>query len=97
MILPVTAFEAFTPPTVGNTTLYDGRIACPEKCLIGGTNAAIWLMSAEQIISYIQENLDILPHHKGLCLSSAGVMPPSSAPEKIKKVKDWLDSYQIRV
>ena len=95
--LPVTAFEAFTPPTVANTTFYDGRTACPDKCLIGGTNAAIWLMPAEKIISYIEENLDILPHHRGLFPSSAGVMPPASDPEKIKKVKDWLDTYPVRV
>jgi len=32
----VAAFEAFTSPTLGNTTLLDGRTACPDKCLIGG-------------------------------------------------------------
>ncbi|MFQ6040097.1 MAG: uroporphyrinogen decarboxylase family protein, partial [Candidatus Poribacteria bacterium] len=39
--LPVDAFEAFTSPTLGNTTLMDGRAACPDKCLIGGTNAVL--------------------------------------------------------
>jgi len=95
--LPVTAFEAFTPPSVGNTTLYDGRIACPDKCLIGGTNAAIWLQPADEIIEYRGENLDMLPHHRGVVVSSAGVMPPACDYEKISRVKRWVDNYPLRV
>jgi len=95
--LPVLAFEAFTSPSVGNATLLDGRTACPDKCLIGGTNCVTWLNPAEQIVAYLREQLDVLPHHRGLCISSAGVMPPICAPETIKAVKQWLDSYPIRM
>ncbi|MCL2833277.1 MAG: hypothetical protein FWD78_08915 [Treponema sp.] len=92
--LPVNAFEAFTPPSVGNTTLADGRKACPDKCLIGGTNAVVWLGDAQSIINYMEEALAALPHHRGIYLSSAGVMPPRCEPQTIKTVKDWIDGYK---
>jgi hypothetical protein len=94
--LPVAAFEAFTSPTVGNTTLPDGRSACPRKCLIGGTNAAIWTRPAREIIAHLQDQLDALPHHRGLVLSSAGVMPPAATPETIKTVVEWIAQYPAR-
>ena len=93
--LPAAAFEAFTSPSVGNTTLHEGRTICPDKCLIGGTNAVVWLKSTAEIIAYLREQLDALPHHRGLCVSSAGVMPPACAPETIKEVKQWLDGYRF--
>jgi uroporphyrinogen-III decarboxylase len=95
--LPVNAFEAFTSPTVGNTTLLDGRTACPDKCLIGGTNAILWLESDEAIIDQIDHDLTPLPHHRGLAITSAGVMPPGCPPEKIKAVCDWVKGYQARL
>ena len=33
--MPADGFEAFTTPPVGNTTLLDGRAACPDKALVG--------------------------------------------------------------
>ena len=93
--LPVTGFEAFTSPTVGNTTLADGRKACPDKCLIGGTNAATWIKSASEIIVEIKKSIEDLPHVRGIVLTSAGVMPPLCSPETIRKVCDWVQSYQI--
>lgn len=95
--LPVAAFEAFTSPKVGDTTLLDGRLACPDVCLIGGTNAALWLEPAEAIIGQLQAHLDALPHHRGLVVTSAGVMPPSAVPEKIRAVCDWVKSYPARM
>jgi hypothetical protein len=94
--LPVNAFEAFTSPTVGNTTLLDGRIACPDICFIGGTNATLWLEPPEAIIAQIERDLSLLPHHRGLVITSAGVMPPGCQPETIKAVCDWLCRYPAR-
>ncbi|MDP6116513.1 MAG: uroporphyrinogen decarboxylase family protein [Planctomycetota bacterium] len=94
--LPAAAFEAFTSPPVGNTTLLDGRTGCPDKCLIGGTNAALWTRSAEEIIERIGTDLDELPHHRGIVVTSAGVMPPICSPETIKEVSEWLRSYEPR-
>jgi hypothetical protein len=95
--LPVDAFEAFTAPTLGNTTLLDGRAACPDTCLIGGTQAPLWTRPAKEIIGQLERDLDALPHHRGLVVTSAGVMPPLCRPETIKTVCDWVKSYPVRM
>jgi len=92
--LPAAAMEAFTSPPVGNTTLLDGRTACKDKCLIGGTNATLWLEDAETITRTIGHDLDVLPHRRGIVVTSAGVMPPGCPPETIKRVADWVKSYE---
>ena len=94
--VPASAFEAFTSPTLGNTSLADGRSACPEKCLIGGTNAMLWTRPAERIIAKIEADLDELPHHRGIVVTSAGVMPPLCEPETIKRVCQWIKGYEPR-
>jgi len=88
--IPADAFEAFTSPTLGDTTLLDGRAACPDKCLIGGTNAVLWTKPAETIIAQVEKDLDALPHHRGIVVTSAGVMPPLCTPQTIKTVCGWL-------
>jgi uroporphyrinogen-III decarboxylase len=95
--MPVEVFEAFTSPTVGNTTLLDGRTACPNICLMGGTNAALWLRPVKEIIANIERSLDALPHHRGIILTSGGVQPPICPPETIKAVSDWLKTYPLRM
>ena len=94
--LPVRAFEAFTSPTVGNTTLADGRAGCPHVCLIGGTNAFLWTRPLPQIIATLERDLAALPHTRGIVVTSAGVMPPAATPEKIKSVCDWVKAYPAR-
>ena len=95
--LPVRAIEAFSSPPIGDTTLADGRRCCAETCFVGGTNAIQWLGSAEEIIGTLEADLDGLPHHRGIVISSAGVMPPACKPETIKQVRDWVVEYRIRV
>jgi uroporphyrinogen-III decarboxylase len=95
--IPAQAFEAFTSPTLGNTTLLDGRSACPDKCLIGGTNAMLWTRPANEIIAKIEQDLDELPHHRGIVVTSAGVMPPLCKPETIKQVCEWVKQYPARM
>ena len=89
-------FEAFTSPGVGNTTLKDGRDVCGETCLLGGTNAAIWLEPAQTIIDQLQKDLDKLPHHRRIYITSGGIMPPAADVEKIKKVAQWIHNYPAR-
>jgi len=91
------AFEAFTTPTLGNATFLDGRTACPDKCLIGGTNAMLWTRPAAEIIAQIERDLDALPHHRGIAVTSAGVMPPPCEPETIRQVCDWVTTYPARM
>jgi hypothetical protein len=88
--LPVAAFEAFTSPPVGNTTLADGRRHCPGVCLIGGTNAVLWLRPAEAIVAELGRHLGELPHRRGLVITSGGVMPPAVEPETIRAVRDFV-------
>ena len=91
--IPAQAFEAFTSPTLGNTTLLDGRTACPDKCLIGGTNAMLWTRPAADIVAQIERDLDALPHHRGIVVTSAGVMPPRCKPETVREVCAWVKRY----
>lgn len=95
--IPARAFEAFTSPTLGNTTLLDGRSACPDTCLIGGTNAMLWTRSAAEIIAKIEHDLEVLPHHRGIVVTSAGVMPPLCQPETIRQVCEWVKAYPARM
>jgi len=95
--LPVSAFEAFTAPTLGNTTLLDGRSACPNVCLVGGTEATLWTRPAADIIAHIERSLDDLPHHRGIVVTSAGVMPPLCRAETIRTVCDWVKNCPVRL
>jgi uroporphyrinogen-III decarboxylase len=94
--LSATSFESLTTPTVGDITLHDCRKACPDICLMGGTNAYVWLWPSEKIIEYIEQQLDLLPCHRGIVLSSGGAMPRDCPPETIKAVKQWLNNYPLR-
>lgn len=95
--LPASGIEAFTSPPVGNASLLDGRTDAPSMCFIGGTNATDWMEPAEAIIRAIQHDLDALPHHRGVVVTSGGVMPPHCRPETIKAVADWVKAYGVRV
>ena len=95
--LPAQVFEAFTSPPLGNTRLLDGRASCPDKCLIGGTNAVLWTQPAKEIIAEIERDLDVLPHHRGIAVTSAGVMPPLCKPETIQAVCEWVKQYPARM
>jgi uroporphyrinogen-III decarboxylase len=95
--LPAQVYEAFTAPTLGDTTLLDGRTSCPEKCLVGGTQATWWIEPADAIIARIEAALDELPHHRGIVVTSAGVMPPLCEPETIKTVCEWVQNYPARM
>jgi hypothetical protein len=95
--LDVRAFEAFTSPPLGNTTLLDGRTACPGVCLVGGTNALLWTRPADAIIEQIDQDLGALPHHRGIVLTSGGLMPPSCGLDTVRAVSDWLRQYPVRM
>lgn len=91
------AFEALTPPPVANTTFADARKECPRVCLIGGTGATTWLKPINKIIEEIEMRLDELPDHRGIVVSSGGVLPPDCPPDKVIKVFDWIKSYKPRL
>ena len=95
--IPADGFEAFTAPPLGSTTLLDGRTFCPDKALVGGTHAMLWTRSPNEIIEAIERDLDALPHHRGLVITSAGVMTPLCSPESIRKVCEWVKQYPVRL
>lgn len=64
---------------------------------MGGTNAVLWTRPADAIIAEIERDLDVLPHHRGLVVTSAGVMPPLAAPETIKAVGDWVKAHPVKL
>jgi len=94
--LPARGIEAFTAPPVGDTRLIDGRSDCPDKVLVGGTSATLWMYPADRIIAEIARDLDALPHTRGIVVTSAGVMPPIAAPETIKAVCERVKAYPVR-
>ncbi|NQT18359.1 MAG: hypothetical protein HQ592_01550 [Planctomycetes bacterium] len=57
----------------------------------------LWMRPAEEIISKIEADLAILPHHRGICITSAGVMPPACRPKTIKAVCEWVKQYDARM
>jgi len=62
---------------------------------VGGTNATLWTKSTDEIFGQIKHDLDELPHHRGVVLTSAGVMTPLCKPETIKEVADLVISYPV--
>ena len=91
------AIEAFTSPPVGNTRLIDGKLLCPSKALIGGTNAVLWTKSTGRIIEEIERDLGELTDHRGIAVTSAGVMPPVCKPETIKEIGRFIKSYAVKM
>lgn len=91
------SFEAFTSPPVGNTRLVDGRLACPDICLIGGTNATLWTQPLERILGELEQDLDALPHHRGLVVTSGGMQPPMASPDTLKAVCRFVADYPVRL
>jgi len=53
--------------------------------------------AAKEIIGEIQKALDELPHHRGLVVTSAGVMPPLCRPETIREVCERVKAYDPRM
>jgi len=92
----ISGTEAFTSPPVGATRFQDGRAAMQNYCMIGGTNATLWTKPAATIIAELEKDLAALPHHRGLVVTSAGVMPPLAEPETIREVAEWVRAYPAR-
>ena len=90
------AFEAFTPPTLGDTTLTDGREGCPDKCFLGGTHAEMLISSADRVIGYLDDQLSRLPHHRGIVVTSGGMTPKFAQHEMLREVCEYVKTYPVR-
>ena len=84
--MPHNVHEAFTTPPVGNTTLADGKTHFKKTAIIGGTNAAMWLKDADEIIEEVANDLANCPDRRGIFLTSAGLLPAAVSMEKARRV-----------
>ena len=95
--LPAQANEAYTTPTVGDTTLAEGRTRMPSKALIGGTNATLWLAPVERIVQAVAADLARCPDRRRIFLTSAGVLPPPVSFEKARRAVAQLKQLERAV
>ncbi|NQT88437.1 hypothetical protein HQ560_16845, partial [bacterium] len=93
--LPALAIEAYTSPTVGDTTLADRVELCPSKGIIGGTSAALWIRPTEVICEAIEASFAEAGTHLGVVLTSAGVLPPSVTLDKVQRVRDFVQALPV--
>ncbi|MGM0492890.1 MAG: uroporphyrinogen decarboxylase family protein [Armatimonadota bacterium] len=88
--LPAEVIEAYTAPTLGDTTVADRNERAPSMAIIGGTQAPTWLRPVDEICEIIQRDLREAGSIRGVVLTSAGVMPPGCSIEKIKQVRERM-------
>jgi uroporphyrinogen-III decarboxylase len=55
------------------------------------------MRSAAEIIAELKRDLDALPPHRGLVITSGGVMPPAAKPDTIRAVCEWVQRYPARM
>lgn len=88
--LPALVNEAYTTYPLGNVSLAEGRRRMPSKCLVGGTNATLWMADPDTIVETVAEDLANCPDRSRIFLTSAGVLPPLVSLEKARTVTDAL-------
>lgn len=89
--------EGICSPPVGDTSLDIMREKCPNTRIAGGTNAALWMKSAESVIEELSKNLDAMPHHRGIAITSSDMIPPATPFDTITKVADFINSYTVKI
>ncbi len=73
------------------------RILCehsPADLFYLVENTSTTLISPDQYGRYCACHM---PHHRGIVVTSAGVMPPLCKPETIKQVCEWVKQYPARM
>ncbi len=95
--MEISVFEAFTTPNIGNTHLLDGKRNSPGTCLIGGTNATLWTKGADEICAEIKYELDALDNHRGVIITTAGIIPPGCRPETVRTVCEYVKTFPARM
>ncbi len=88
--------EGICSSPVGDTSLSLARTRCPDMRIAGGTNAALWLDSAENVISHLRQDLDSMQHHCGVAVTSSDIIPPATPLETIIKVADFIKNYSVK-
>ncbi len=89
--IPAAAMEAFTSPTVGDTTIRDGFTNLPNKVIIGGSCASLWASENPTLIANtILSDIENAGGVDRLILSSGGEIPYTATPDIIKKVREII-------
>ncbi|MFP4052738.1 MAG: uroporphyrinogen decarboxylase family protein [Phycisphaerae bacterium] len=88
--LPALVNEAYTTRPLGDVSLAEGRTRMPAKCLLGGTNATLWMSEPEEIVATVAADLDQCPDRRKIFLTSAGVLPAGVSITKARAVTDRL-------
>ncbi len=88
--LPAEAIEAYTAPTLGDTTIADRNERAPSMAIIGGTQACTWLLPVDEICAVIERDLKAAGSTRGVVLTCAGVMPPGCSIEKVKEIRERM-------
>ena len=69
----------------------------PGYCLIGGTNAVLWMKPAGGIIAAMEEDLGLLPYHRGIVITSVvSFMTPLCKPQTVCTVCEWVRQYPVQ-
>ena len=56
-------------------------------------HAALWLQSPKKVIASLEEDLNAMPHHLGLAITSSDIIPPDTPFDTIVKVADFIKNY----
>lgn len=81
-------WESFSPPPIGDTHFKDGRdVVGDDVSLIGGMNALMLTMWDDQeVLNYVDETIDRLPHTRGIIFTSGGAMPIERPMEELAEL-----------
>ncbi len=89
--IPAVAMEAFTSPSVGDTTISDGYTGLPGRVIIGGSGASLWATQNPTLIAEtILRDIKAAGGTDRLILSSGGEIPYTATPDIIKEVKEKI-------
>ena len=89
--------EGICSPPVGDTSLSLVRKKCPDIRVAGGTNAALWLESSEKLIEQLQKDLDSMPHHRGVAVTSSDMIPPDTPLKTVFEVAEFVENYKVKL
>lgn len=88
--------EGVCSSPVGDTSLDMVRAHCPTARAAGGTNAALWLESADNVISELSTQLANMPNHNGIAITSSDMIPPATPIDTIIQVADFIENFTVR-
>lgn len=93
--LPARVNEAYTTRPLGDVSLAEGRTRMRSKCLLGGTNATLWMAKPEAIVAEVAADLEACPDRRKIFLTSAGVLPAGVDLAKARSVVEGFKRLAV--